>query len=71
MRIIRKPLNHKLNKNIFLPNEDAVYSYPTLLIRDTVDTPITPDNIRIDRVRITTIKESLASGCLKRLCEAI
>jgi hypothetical protein len=66
-----KVLNHTLIKNVFLPNEDAVYSYPTLLISDTVDTPITPDNMRIDRVRITTIKASLASGCLKRLCEAI
>ena len=54
-----------------LPKEEAVYSYPKLLIRETVDTPITPDNMRIASVNITTIKESLASGCLKRLCEAI
>ena len=55
----------------YLPKEEAVYSYPKLLIRDTVETPIIPDNMRIANVRITMIRESLANGCLKRLWEAI
>ena len=54
-----------------LPKEEAVYSYPKLLIKDTVETPIIPDNMRMANVRITMISESLAKGCLKRLWEAI
>ena len=55
------------NRCLHLPKEDAVYSYPKLLIKDTVETPIIPDNMRIANVRITMIRESLANGCLKRL----
>ena len=40
-------------------------------MRDTAATPIIPDNIKMDKVNTTIINESLASGCLKWLWEAI
>ena len=38
---------------------------------ETVDTPSIPDKIRTTNVMITMINESLASGCLNLLCDAI